>query len=384
MIQIEYISKKRIIVIDQSSIDILKKGFFGEQDKKALKLNIFEAIYLIDVRNAICKRKGEELTLDKLFSTFGNSKKFMAKYLTYKDWRERGLIVKISNEDFNQNKIPLKQYPSSKISLPNYLLKGIFFPSDLTSIIEDNEKGKFLYENFWMGQFGSYKAIERGKLNKLDIYETYFLMEKNILEIYGNNKKSVMKIATKRRKDFPKLLEVYTDWREKGYVIKTGFKFGTHFRVYFPGALPIKKDDKDWKHSKHVIHVFPKESRLLISEWARVIRVAHSVRKTFILAVPGNISAKKTNVDFILYHRRSGEAESPDLFNPKYAMLSLSEEEYLGGRDFAGAINEAKRRKLDLILAIADRETAVTYYKVKQIILKGSTADYYEIDWMQP
>ena len=32
--------------------------------------------------------------------------------------------------------------------------------------------------------------------------------------------------------------------------------------------------------------------------------------------------------------------------------------------------------KLDLILAIADRETAVTYYKVKQIRLHGSENDY--------
>ena len=47
-------------------------------------------------------------------------------------------------------------------------------------------------------------------------------------------------------------------------------------------------------------------------------------------------------------------------------MLSLSEEEYIGGKEFAGAIREAKSLKLDLILAIADRETAVTYYKVRQ------------------
>jgi tRNA splicing endonuclease len=181
-----------------------------------------------------------------------------------------------------------------------------------------------------------------------------------------------------------KLFEVYTDWREKGYVIKTGFKFGTHFRVYFPGATPIKNNTAGWVHSKHVIHVFPRDSRLLISEWARAIRVAHSVRKTFILAVPGSATPKKIEIDFVLYHRRGGEAENPEIFPPKYAMLSLSEEEYIGGREFSRAINKAKERKLELVLAIADRETAVTYYKVKQIKLKDSDADYYEIDWMQP
>ncbi len=52
-------------------------------------------------------------------------------------------------------------------------------------------------------------------------------------------------------------------------------------------------------------------------------------------------------------------------------MLSLGEEEYIGGQELARAINEAKRRKMELLLAIADRETAVTYYKVIQIKLPG-------------
>jgi tRNA splicing endonuclease len=142
--------------------------------------------------------------------------------------------------------------------------------------------------------------------------------------------------------------------------------------------------DKNWIHSKHVIHVFPRESRLLISEWARAIRVAHSVRKTFILAVPGKKEAKKVNIDFVLYHRKGGDAENPEDNPPKYAMLSLGEEEYLGGAELAGAIREAKNRKLELVIAIADRETAVTYYKVRQITLPGSISEYYEIDWMQP
>ena len=102
-----------------------------------------------------------------------------------------------------------------------------------------------------------------------------------------------MRYVRSRRSDYLKLYDVYKDWREKGYIIKTGFKFGTHFRVYFPGARPMGRENQEWVHSKHVIHVFPKETTLLISEWARAIRVAHSVRKTFILAVPGKTKEKK-------------------------------------------------------------------------------------------
>ncbi|TRZ50300.1 hypothetical protein D4S03_07010 [bacterium] len=141
---------------------------------------------------------------------------------------------------------------------------------------------------------------------------------------------------------------------------------------------------KDWTHSKHVLQVFPKDSKLLISEWARAIRVAHSVRKTFILAVPGKTNKGRQEIDYVLYHRHGGEADNPQNATPKFAMLSLSEEEYIGGQEFANAINEAKRKKLELLLAIADRETAVTYYKVRQILLPKSKHDYFEIDWLQP
>jgi tRNA splicing endonuclease len=100
--------------------------------------------------------------------------------------------------------------------------------------------------------------------------------------------------------------------------------------------------------------------------------------------VPGSTEPKKIKLDFLLYHRKGGDAENPENSAPRYAMLSLGEEEYIGGAELAGALREAKEKKLELILAIADRETAVTYYKVRQILLPGSDADYYEIDWMQP
>ncbi|MCL5100333.1 MAG: tRNA-intron lyase [Candidatus Marsarchaeota archaeon] len=383
--EINYVSKNRINVTDQSSRDILARGHFGTDEKGTLKLEIEEALYLMDLRNAVCRSKDKEISFNELSSKFWKSEKFMARYFTYRDWRDRGLIIKNTDINYTEpNKTPIKQYPGSNISLPKFTLNGIFFKTDLISIVDDKEKGKELYDKLWFGQYGSYKASERGQLNKLDIYETIFLSEKGILNIQNISIKDLVTYASSRRKDFQKLYEVYRDWREKGFVIKTGFKFGTHFRVYFPGAKPSQNDGKEWTHSKHVIHVFPKESRLLISEWARAIRVAHSVRKTFILAVPGSSSTKKADIDFILYHRRGGEAENPTKDPPRYAMLSLSEEEYIGGKDLAAAIRQAKSSKLELILAIADRETSVTYYKVLQIQLPGSKEEYYEIDWFQP
>jgi tRNA-intron endonuclease, archaea type len=384
MLSLEYISKSRIIAADQSTKDILRKGFFGNIDKGELVLLPEEVLYLIDVRNAECSSKGTKLTFNDISAKFWNRDKFTARYFTYKDWRDRGLIIKNPSYEYKEpEKTHMKEYPKATLELPKYKLKGVFFETDLMSIIDD-EKGKEIYENLWFGQYGSYKAADRGQLNKLDVYETLFLLEKKVLTLENMSRKGLMDLATARRSDFKDLYMVYKDWRERGFVIKTGFKFGTHFRVYFPGAKPVNPGSAEWVHSKHVLHVFPKESRLLTSEWARAIRVAHSVRKTFILAVPGKTKDKKVELDFVLYHRKGGEAENPENGAPRYAMLSLSEDEYIGGKEFAGALKEAKSKKLELIVAIADRETAVTYYKVKQIRIPGSENEYYEIDWLQP
>src|SRR5208283_5057149 len=101
------------------------------------------------------------------------------------------------------------------------------------------------------------------------------------------------------------------------------------------------KNDK-WVHSLHVIHVFPRDAKLLISEWSRAIRVAHSVRKTFILAIPGRSRKKNMNLDFVLYHRKHDGIEAPEENTPRFAMLSLSEDEYLGGSELSAILNEAK------------------------------------------
>ncbi len=375
----------RLRAADQSSADILHRGNFGSRKNGSLELEPEEALYLMDVRNASCLSNGKKVTFNDIASKFWRSDRFAARYFTFKDWRDRGLIIKRPVAHKPYRNVATKIYPKSAAPMPRHKASGIFFKADLLTIVEDDAVGRELYERWWFGQYGSYKASERGRLNKLDIYETMFLMSRGILEVSNTSRTAIMNLAKMHRKDFERMYSVYADWREKGYVIKTGFKFGTHFRVYFPGARPVANGSGQWIHSRHVIHVFPAESRLLISEWARAIRVAHSVRKTFILAVPGSSRRQaKAHIDYILYHRHGGEADTPKESDPAYAMLSMGEEEYIGGRELAAAIATARNMGLALVLAIADRESSVTYYRVSKISPKGSKNDYYEIDWMQP
>jgi tRNA-intron endonuclease len=375
-----------IFVTAQADIDSLRRTHFGVVKNKSLFLYPEEALYLMDVRNAQCfDEEGKAISFNDLSEKF-IAPKFLARYLTYKDWRERGLIIRRIEEargPYQRN--PVKKYPSKAFTPPQCELEGLFFPDDRIAVIDDSITGRELYEKYWIGQYGSYKAEERGRLLKLDPFETRFMVEHSGLKMRNYDNESLKELLS-AESDFKSMYEVYEDWRLRGFVLKTGFKFGTHFRIYFPGAAPAKKGEaKEWAHSKHVIHVFPRSKRMIIAEWARAIRVAHSVRKTFILAIPGRKTKPTgTRPDFLLYHRKQGGIETPDKDEPSYVMLSLAEDEMIGGAELADAIEAAKGLGLDLMLAIADRETSVTYYRVKRIELPGSKYQYYEIEWAQP
>lgn len=362
--------------------EALRRSYYGEKNKSEIVISLEEALYLMEVRNAVCIENGKQVGFSELVERFGKEKLF-ARYITLRDWRERGLIVKEyikKNEKYEKN--PIVKYPSKKIELPKIDATAIFFKDDKMSIIEDEETGKKLYNEYWIGQYGSYKAEGRGKFLKLDKFETYFLVKNCKLKLTNISEKELEKYLNEE-KDFESMYRVYEDWRMNGFVVKTGFKFGTHFRIYFPGALPGK--GKEWTHSKHVLHVFPREKRMVIAEWARAIRVAHGVRKTFILAIPGKkTKSEESLISFLLYHRKNNTIETPDKDSPSFALVSLSEEEMIGGNELASAIEEAKEIGLDVILGIVDRETSVTYYRVKRINLPNSKYEYYEIEWLQP
>ena len=376
----------KIIASDAASVESLNKGFFGDAvdgKKNKLSLSPEEALYLSDVRNAEVTRAGKKLDFNQLAFDHRDKRKFLARYFCYRDWRDRGLIARGINEaQENYGRSPVVRYPSKDFTPPKIAGKGLFFNDDLMTTL-DEEEDKILFENYWFGQWGTYKAKKHGRLLKLDAYETLFLMRHAGLKCNIQEKRMVAE-AMERRGDFMSLYNVYEDFRLRGFVVKTGFKFGTHFRLYFPGAAP-SLEQGEWMHSKHVIHVFPREAKMLISEWSRAIRVAHGVRKTFILAIPGEKRVEREELDFLLYHRRKGGLiENPKEDKPKFVMMALSEEEEIGGAELARAIERAKELGLDLVLAICDRESSITYYRVKRIELPKSKYEYYEIEWTQP
>jgi tRNA-intron lyase len=391
MIKLELDRKKRSLSVKEpSDVSSLQNGFYGQMKKGIIYLTPEEALYIMDIRNGRCfDEVGNEYSFNSVASLFLKMKKLLARYLTYKDYRDKGLILRDASEaEGGYGRTVLKRYVGGEFKFDSFAFEGLFFPQDLLTLVDDEKVGKELYERYWIGQFGTYKAAHRGRISKLDVYETIFLLKHGGLHLSNAKLHDVERTARKRIKFFDDMYLVYEDWRRRGYVVKTGFKFGTHFRIYFPGASPIRAED-EWMHSKHVIHAFPRKHKLLISEWARAIRVAHSVKKTFILAIPGKkaaikVNPKKPRLDFLLYHRRKDGIETPKDGTPRYLMYSLTEDEYIGGEGLAEALAEARHYGLEMMMAISDRESSVTYYIIKEIELPGSEYEYYEIEWLQP
>lgn len=392
MLQLKW-NGREVWAEDPETVGKLTQNFFGTPRKGRVFLQPEEVLYLLQFQNAECKKNNKKVSFNELASFYSRTDpKIFIRYNAYRDWRDRGLIAKRFEKTNGAGIDGMKKYPSKFLKKEKLNAEIVWYPGSLFSILENEKLGKKLFNTYWFGQFGIYKQ-ERGTLLKLNFFETIFLAKYFGLNVINAdtgmciNHETILREVIKKREYTKQLYDVYEEWRLHGFVVKTGFKFGSHFRIYFPGASPVKKGK--WIHSKHVLHVFPKEERLLISEWSRAVRVAHGVRKTFILAIP-KMEEKdyiEYPLDFLAWRRKKHKGnlvrETPK-DKPRYLLVSVSEDDHIGGVELASLLKKASDFGLELLLSISDRETAITYYVLKRVKLPGSRYEYYEIEWMKP
>jgi len=130
---------------------------------------------------------------------------------------------------------------------------------------------------------------------ELELVEAAFLVEKEKLKVFakpeGRKKKKqisfkeLMEIGAKSVNQFHPQFIVYRDLRERGYLVKTGFKFGAHFRVYERGVKLVRGPKQAHEHTKFVVHAVPEEAAFSLPEMSRAVRLAHNIRATFVWAV---------------------------------------------------------------------------------------------------
>lgn len=153
-----------------------------------------------------------------------------------------------------------------------------------------------------MGYYGKPLGIPKPKLPKfdvpliLDLMEGLYLAEKGIIQVYDSSKKRKLSIKTLRQKvqrlydEFEEKYVVYKDLREDGLVVSPGIKFGCDFAVY--------KQGPGFEHAPYMISVKKAGSEITATEIVKTGRLATTVRKRFIVAVPDLATG---NVEYLIF-----------------------------------------------------------------------------------
>jgi len=329
----------KVIVAKAETEEFELKGYGrtkgeGAEDEREGKvtLSLEEAAVLLESGKIVItreKEKGAALTLDEFFQhAMDILPNFGARYLTYKDLKERGYIVHTGGVDFwlyprgvkrgekparyfirilserdllsvmdleellslahNMRKEPIIAVVDDESDVTYYEVKEVTFDAVEPREVEHEEgtrdervKGTaFLFgdkvivrdtdvaEHLYKSQF--YGTLTKEKYLLLSLVEAAYVIKKGLLAM---NFKHFTEYATSVEGDFLAKYAVYEDLREKGLIIKTGFKFGSHFRLY-------KMINK--KHSTDLIQVLPGGYIFSMPELARAVRLAHGVKKRMI------------------------------------------------------------------------------------------------------
>ena len=152
-------------------------------------------------------------------------------------------------------------------------------------IVWDLEEARSLYR---LGYYGKPLGIPKPKdfnFNSpllLDLLEGLYLAEKGLLQIYKDGKKvsagRLRREALKAYKNFKLKYPVYRDLREQGFIVQPGIKFGCDFAVYQHGP--------GIDHAPYLIQVRRGEEEVDAADLVRSGRLATTVRKRFIIALP--------------------------------------------------------------------------------------------------
>lgn len=155
-------------------------------------------------------------------------------------------------------------------------------------VVWDSADGSELYK---MGYYGKPLGISKPKIPEfnvpliLDLMEGVYLAEKGTITVSEDSGKTKVGLAKLKQKakqlyeEFDEKYSVYEDLRESGLIVTPGIKFGCDFAVYKygPGV----------EHAPYMVSVKTASSDISATEIVKAGRLATTVRKRFIIAVPG-------------------------------------------------------------------------------------------------
>ena len=158
-------------------------------------------------------------------------------------------------------------------------------------VVWNPTEGSLLYRNAY---YGKPVGIPKPKVPEfdvplvLDLMEGLYLAEKEKIEIYETPEQTKVNLRKLRQKakqlyeEFEEKYAVYRDLRDKNLIVTPGIKFGCDFAVYKygPGV----------EHAPYMVTVKKAGSDISATEIVKNGRLATTVRKRFIIAVPDLVS----------------------------------------------------------------------------------------------
>lgn len=324
----------RVIVADERAASQLhNKGSHGTPlPGGGLDLSMLEAAYLLEAgRLSVEGGDGASVSLEELVSRGGLADPaFEVRYLVYRDMRDRGYLVRPSTTggvDFDvfprgsSHRDPARQWLLAVSERTSFETEAFLDLLDRAQRFERkvligvvDEEGDVTHYQAQLremtgtllpeatGRLAGWAFGDRvlafdlegaeglappghlgrrtGELHQLSLIEAAHLVEKGNLDLRDAStgeplpQEAFLSRVRSHRPDFDLRYRVYSDLRTRGLVVKTGFKYGTHFRAYDrePGS----------NHARFLIHAVPRDMETSWPELSRAVRLAHGVRKEMV------------------------------------------------------------------------------------------------------
>jgi tRNA-intron endonuclease len=166
-------------------------------------------------------------------------------------------------------------------------------------VVWDPQHSSTLYR---MGYYGKPLGIAKPKTSEfdapllLDLMEGLYLAEKGMIRVVESAEgKRVGLDKLKRRAhrlydEFDLKYKVYRDLRENNFIVTPGIKFGCDFAVY--------KHGPGLEHAPYMVSVKKEDEDLTATEIVKAGRLATTVRKRFIVAIP---DAETGKIQYLIF-----------------------------------------------------------------------------------
>jgi tRNA-intron endonuclease len=330
-----------VIVKDQTDGNHLYgKGNFGyPRSGGGVDLDMLETCLLVEIGKLDVFDRGRKLSFEDLFRLSSSAiEGFDILYIVYRDIRQgRGLVVKQESGNYDLSVFGAGKRQSN--ARPAYMLRAVSEGSmmDISESLEGaketserrknllygvvDEEGDVTYYKMhlkdpagkvfptdvkghadgilvsdrvfifdqaqcgFLGQYGFFGKLING-IYQLSLVEACYLIGKGKLTVrdmdgHELDYDALFEHGFNAQDEFENRLQTYTDLRERGLVVKAGFKYGTHFRVY--------QDDPDNCHARFLVHAMPYDTTKMWPDISRTVRLSGGVKKEILFAmIKGN------------------------------------------------------------------------------------------------